>query len=108
MLALMLDPMFKSLKVVENYVGCGACICIVAKYDANTIIPLLMTMFEVLNLIVQACVVEVGSIAGFGDSIGNDNNIFNVGASNGKDIMHTCCCRVVLVQEVIYIPCYMC
>ncbi len=30
MLALMLDPRFKSLKVVENYVGCGACICLVA------------------------------------------------------------------------------
>ncbi len=41
-----------------------------------------MTMFEVLNPIVQACVVEVvGFVAGFGDSIEEDNNIFGVGAS---------------------------
>jgi hypothetical protein len=39
-------------------------------------------MFEVLNPIVQACVVEVvGFVAGFGDSIEEDNNIFGVGAS---------------------------
>jgi hypothetical protein len=55
----MFDPRFKSLKVVENYVGHGACICLVAKYDVNAIILLLMTMFEVLNLIIQACVVQV-------------------------------------------------
>jgi hypothetical protein len=55
MLTLMLNPMFKSLRVVENYVECEACICLVAEYDANAVIPLLMTMYEVLNLIVQAC-----------------------------------------------------
>jgi len=37
MLALMFDPRFKYLKVVENYVGHGAYICLVAKYDANAI-----------------------------------------------------------------------
>ncbi len=49
MFTLMLDPRFKYLKVVENYVGHGACICLATKYDANAIILLLMTMFEVLN-----------------------------------------------------------
>jgi len=34
MLPLMLDPRFKSLKVVENYVGHGACICLVVEYFA--------------------------------------------------------------------------
>jgi len=33
MLALMLDPRFKSLKVVENYVGCGACIQLCDKHN---------------------------------------------------------------------------
>ncbi len=33
MLTLMLDPRFKSLKVVENYVGRGACICLVVEYS---------------------------------------------------------------------------
>jgi len=50
MFALMVYLQFKSLRVVENYVGRGACIYLVAKYDANTIIHLVMTMFEVLNL----------------------------------------------------------
>jgi hypothetical protein len=69
---------------VENYVGCGACICLVAEYDVNTIISLLMIVFEVLNIIVQACVEVVGSVAGFGHSIEKDNNIFNVGISMEK------------------------
>jgi hypothetical protein len=85
MFTLMLDLRFKSLRVVENYVGHGACICFVAKYDANAIIPLLMIVFEVLNPIVQACVVEVvGYVARFGDYIEKDNNIFNVGTSMEK------------------------
>jgi hypothetical protein len=66
MLTLMLDPRFKSLRVVENYVGHGACIHLVAKYDVNAIILLLMIVFEVLNLIVQAYPIEV---VGFGDFI---------------------------------------
>jgi hypothetical protein len=36
----MLDPRFKSLKVVENYVGCGTCIRLIVEYDVN-VIPLL-------------------------------------------------------------------
>jgi len=39
-------------------------------------------MFEILNLTVQACVVKVvGFVAGFGDFIEENNNIFGVGAS---------------------------
>jgi hypothetical protein len=64
MLTLMLDPRFKYLRVVENYVGHEACIRLVAEYDGNIIIPFLMIVFEVLNFTVQACAVEVvGSIA---------------------------------------------
>jgi hypothetical protein len=81
MLILMLDSRFKSLRIAENYVGRGACIRLIVEYDANVVIPLLMTMFEVMNLIVQACVVEVvGFVARFGDFIEKDNNIFGVGA----------------------------
>jgi hypothetical protein len=53
----MFDPQFKSLKVVENYVGCGAYIRVVIKYGANAIILLRMIVFEVLNLNVQACAI---------------------------------------------------
>jgi hypothetical protein len=67
---------------MENYVGHGACIHLVAKYDVNAVVPLLMILFEVLNLIVQAYPIEVvGSVAGFSDFIEEDNNIFGVGAS---------------------------
>jgi hypothetical protein len=65
----MFNPRFKSLRVVENYVGCGAYIHVV-KYGVNAIILLLMTMFEVLNLIVQACAIEaIGFVVGSGDFI---------------------------------------
>jgi hypothetical protein len=97
-LALMLDLMFKSLRVVENYVGCGVCICLVAEYDANGVIPLLMIVFELLNLFVQACVVEVvRSVTGFGDSIEKDNNIFSVGAS-----MEETSCALVVVELSLF------
>jgi hypothetical protein len=37
---------------------------------------------EVLNLVVQACVIKVVRVViGFGDSIEKDNNTFDVGAS---------------------------
>jgi hypothetical protein len=49
MLAIMLDPHFKSLKIVENYVGLGATICLASKYDTKTTIPLLMACFDQLN-----------------------------------------------------------
>jgi hypothetical protein len=57
MFALMFDPWFKSLKVVKNYVGCGACICLAIEYGANVIVLFLMIVFDVLNPIVQTCVV---------------------------------------------------
>ncbi len=102
----MLDPRFKSLRVVENYVGRGACIHLIAEYDANAVIPLLMTMFEVLNLTVQACAIKVvGFVAKFCDSIEKDNNLFNVGASMenyGRIIMCICCWGVVFVGSYVY------
>jgi hypothetical protein len=50
--ALMLDPHYKSLWVVENYVGRGDAICFPSKYDMKEVIPLLMTIFEKLNLFI--------------------------------------------------------
>jgi hypothetical protein len=85
MFALILDPRFKPLKVVENYVGCGACICLTIEYDANAVIPLLMITFEVLNPFVHACAIEVvGYVVGSRDFIQENNNIFGVGASMEK------------------------
>jgi hypothetical protein len=67
---------------VENYVGCGVYIPLATEYDINAMILLLMIMFEVLNLIIQACAIKfVIFIVRFGDFIEKDNNIFGVGAS---------------------------
>jgi hypothetical protein len=55
------------------------------EYDANAIIHFLMIVFEILNLIVQACIViVVQSIVKFGDFIKEDNYIFGVNASIKK------------------------
>jgi hypothetical protein len=45
MLTLMLDPCYKSLFVVENYVGHGNAIHLAFKYLMKEVIPLLMTNF---------------------------------------------------------------
>ncbi len=49
MFAIMLDPHFKSIKIVENYVGLGATICLAFEYDTKIGIPLLMVCFDRLN-----------------------------------------------------------
>jgi len=46
MFAITCDLHFKSLQVVENYVGHGDCICLVSKYDANMISHFLTMVFE--------------------------------------------------------------
>ncbi len=62
--------------------GCGVYVPLATKYDANAMILLLMIMFEVLNLTIQACAIKfVRFIVRFGDFIEKDNNIFGVGAS---------------------------
>jgi len=45
MLALMLEPCFKSLRVVESFVGHGNVIRITIEYDVKEVIFFLMTLF---------------------------------------------------------------
>jgi hypothetical protein len=52
MLALMLDPYYKSFWDVENYVGSGNEICLAFEYDMKVVIPFLMANFERLNFFV--------------------------------------------------------
>ncbi len=56
MFALMFDPHFKSLWVLENYVGRGNVIHLVIEYDAKVVISLMMIIFDVLNPINQTFV----------------------------------------------------
>ncbi|KAJ7538060.1 hypothetical protein O6H91_11G033100 [Diphasiastrum complanatum] len=48
-IALMLDPRFKGLSLVRDYVGRDAAIQIVGEYDVKVLIPLLVTCFNRLN-----------------------------------------------------------
>lgn len=50
-----MDPHFKSLWIMENYVGHGEAICFASHYDVKTIMPLLMTCFDQLNPNSQGC-----------------------------------------------------
>ncbi len=59
MFAIMLDPHFKYLRIVENYVRCGAAICLASKYDAKATIPLLMVCFDQLNPTSFACATTI-------------------------------------------------
>ncbi len=51
----MLDPHYKSLRFIENYVGGGNAIHFTLEYDMKEVIPILM--IERLNLFIQAYVV---------------------------------------------------
>jgi len=56
MFSLILDPCFKSLWVVESFVGHGNVIHLAIEYEMKKIIPLLMTLLNQLNRIVEAIV----------------------------------------------------
>ncbi len=61
--------------------GWGNVICLVIEYDAKAVIPLLMIIFDVLNLIVQTFTTQVdGSYIEAIVVEEKDNNIFGVGA----------------------------
>jgi hypothetical protein len=55
----MLDPHFRFLWVVENYVGFGETIRLAFEYDAKIVIPFLMTWFDWFNPISQACATTI-------------------------------------------------
>jgi hypothetical protein len=59
MFTIMLDPHFKCLQGVENYVGCEDYIHLAYEFDANVILPFLMLVFEILNHTIQECVAIV-------------------------------------------------
>jgi len=86
MFAILLDSCLKSSWVMENYVGCGDGILFYfGEYDAKVVIYLIMTIFDVLNPIVQTCKSLVDeSIIESSDFIEESNNIFSVGASIEK------------------------
>ncbi len=76
MLATMLNPRFKSFQIVKNLVGCGEAIQLAFEYDLKVVIPLLMTYFATLNIII-----ECWTFVNHSDKLKNEGNVFGVGAS---------------------------
>jgi hypothetical protein len=79
MLALMLDPHFKSLQVVKSFVGRGNAICFAIEYDVKEVIPFLMNVFDWMNPIVETIVTpcDEANVQIFK----KENNMFGVEAS---------------------------
>jgi hypothetical protein len=44
--SIMLDPQFKHLCVMKNYVGCKNTICFIVKYDLKVVIAIFMIFFN--------------------------------------------------------------
>ncbi len=52
MLAFILDPRFKSLQLVINYVGCEVAYALVVQNDEQLLLPLLIQCYKMLILFV--------------------------------------------------------
>jgi hypothetical protein len=76
-MAIMLDPCFKALHIVENLVGCGNAIQLASEYDVKVVIPLLMVCFGRLNLVVGISAIAAIDVV----RLELEKNMFGVGAS---------------------------
>jgi hypothetical protein len=77
MLALMLEPHFKSFDVVKAFIGRAKVIQIVAKYDSKTLLPLLVVTFHFLNPTING-LTKAAPI--------DDDSIFKVMTSNATTL----------------------
>ncbi len=77
MVAIMLDPHFKALCIVENLVGRGNVIQLAFEYDVK-VVPFLMVCFDWLNPTAITLVVVVNFV---GPKFELEKNMFGVGVS---------------------------
>jgi hypothetical protein len=102
----MLNPCFKSLRVVKSFVGCENAICIVIEYNVKEVIPFLMKFsiekILLLKHFVAPCDGFIVQVEGEGD------NMFDVGTMHGRVFMNICYCRTHFISEVIYPTIYVC
>jgi len=75
-MAIILDPRFKSLRIVDNLLGCGNAIQLATKYDARIVIPLLMVCFERLDPTTMNAFVVATTIDVVGEEF--EENMFGV------------------------------
>jgi hypothetical protein len=101
--ALMLDPHFKSLDVVKAFVGWEKMIQMVAQYNSETLLPLLVAIFQFsnhsINDLIKATLID-----------DNDDSIFRVETSNEANLhgllKNELClfCHYMWSRKILYYP----
>jgi len=79
MLAIMLDPRFKNMKIIWDFVGDSLALQVVAEYDVKIVYPLLVQAYfhlDLVKVVVESIVVEDDDNF-FGQNIYNDDAIMS-------------------------------
>ncbi|KAG0556897.1 hypothetical protein KC19_11G087000 [Ceratodon purpureus] len=84
MLALMLDPRYKGLSLVKDYVGRERALQVVAETDANALLPSLVTVFKQLN---PSSIENAPALSPSSKDSVDDNSLFGSTASNDEAIV---------------------
>jgi hypothetical protein len=84
MLALMLDPRYKGLSLVKDYVGRERALQVVAETDANALLPCLVTVFKQLN---PSSVENAPALSPTSKDSVDENSLFGSTASNDEAIV---------------------
>jgi len=102
MMAIMLDPHFKSLHIVEDLLGHGNAIRLAIKYDAKIVIPFLMVCFEWLNPIA----INASTVATIVDVVVEEfgKNMFSAEASIEESSHALVIGKILLFRRLFFLP----
>lgn len=84
MLALMLDPRYKGLSLVKDYVGRERALQVVSETDTNSLLPCLVTVFKQLN---PSSVENAPALSPTSKDSFDENSLFGSTASNDEAIV---------------------
>lgn len=84
MLALMLDPRYKGLSLVKDYVGRERALQVVSETDTNALLPCLVTVFKQLN---PSSVENAPALSPASKDSFDENSLFGSTASNDEAIV---------------------
>lgn len=84
MLALMLDPRYKGLRLVKDYVGRDRALQVVSETDTNALLPCLVTVFKQLN---PGSVENAPALSPASKDSADENSLFGSTASNDEAIV---------------------
>nr|XP_024402695.1 uncharacterized protein LOC112295398 isoform X2 [Physcomitrium patens] len=84
MLVLMLDPRYKGLSLVKDYVGKNLALQVVAEVDKQALLPCLVTVFKHLN---PSSVENVPTLSPTSKDSFDENSLFGSTASNDEAIV---------------------